>query len=86
MAKGQFDHSYTFGTMPIMIFSPVYSFFGHTLCYGNKGCRVFKDIQRGRDTKLDRFFDIEKIDFESQILALFDRSPVGIFAKQDIFF
>ena len=28
LAKGQLDHSYTFWTMPIMIFSPVYFFFG----------------------------------------------------------
>ena len=31
LAKGQLYHSYTFWTMPIMIFSPVYFFSGHTL-------------------------------------------------------
>ena len=30
LAKG---HSYTYGTMPIMIFSPVYFFSGHTLVF-----------------------------------------------------
>ena len=31
LAKGQLDHSYTFWTMPIMIFSQVYFFSWHTL-------------------------------------------------------
>ena len=38
--------------------------------YGNTGCRVFKQ-GRGVNTKLERFLT-QKIDFESQIQALFD--------------
>ena len=31
LTKGQFDHLYTFGTMPILIFNPVYLFMRHPL-------------------------------------------------------
>ena len=37
LRKGQLDHSYTFWTMPIMIFSPVY-FFLDTLYVGSGMC------------------------------------------------
>ena len=56
LAKGQFDHSNNFWTMPILIFSPVQIIMGHPLQIVTT---CSKDMRVGSDTFCDHF--IEKI-------------------------